>query len=411
MKILHINYYDSMTGSGIAAKRMHNALRRAGIDSHMLVVDKSTDDPDITAVGKGMRCVFNIYQRFSARLLMLQRTGNPFPHSLNLFSGDILKYINEIKPDIVHLHWFCGEMISIRQLAQIPYPLVMTPHDSWIFCGAEHHPDILQNSTRWRDGYYRNNKTAGDKGIDLDRYVWQQKKRYWMNLKIHFLPLNRWMCDMIGNSALFRGASCTIVPNCVDLDLFAPGDKEDARKKWNIPADANVILFGAQDADQPLKGMMHLIEALQKIKNKENIVLLVYGKCKIASSSIAGFPVIHCGIIAKECEMAEIYRAADVFVCPSIIDNFPNTILEATACGIPSVAFRTGGIPEMIRHKETGYLCKSYDTDEIAEGIEYCLANSSMLKDSVRAFAISHYKSDLIIEKLQNVYNAVLKQN
>jgi glycosyltransferase involved in cell wall biosynthesis len=204
------------------------------------------------------------------------------------------------------------------------------------------------------------------------------------------------MRDMIENSALFSGSACTIVPNCIDLALFSPGNKADARKKWNIPEDAKVILFGAQDADQPLKGMKYLVESLNKLKSKNNIILLVYGKCKSTMLTIAGLPVIHCGIIKKENEMAELYRAANVFVCPSVIDNFPNTILEATACGVPSVAFRTGGIPEMILHQKTGYLCDAYDTDDMAKGIEYCLLKSDNLRYETEKFAQSQYNPHFV---------------
>lgn len=409
MKILHVNYFDSSTGSGIAANRMHCALCNAGIDSYMLVVDKKTTAPKIIQVKKRTRFTVNIYQRLAAKIMQFNRTKNPFPHSLNLFSNGIINEIKKIAPDIIHLHWFGGEMLSIRQLARLPYPLVMTPHDSWIFCGSEHHPDILQQSVRWRDGYLRTNRPAGDRGIDIDRYIWQKKMKYWKNLNIHFLPLNNWMRDMIERSALFSGSSCTVVPNCIDLDLFSPGNKAEARKKWNIPKDTKVILFGAQDVDQPLKGMKYLVESLNKIKNKSNIVLLVYGKCKITSQIIAGLPVIHCGIIKKEYEMAELYRAADVFVCPSIIDNFPNTILEATACGVPSVAFRTGGIPEMIRHKETGYLCEPYNTDEMANGIEYSLTHFQAIMGNVRDFAVKHFSQKAVTEKLLIVYKTLLK--
>jgi glycosyltransferase involved in cell wall biosynthesis len=56
-------------------------------------------------------------------------------------------------------------------------------------------------------------------------------------------------------------------------------------------------------------------------------------------------------------------------------DNQPTTVQESLCCGTPVVGFNIGGIPDMIRHKENGYLAKYKDAADIAEGIKYCLQN------------------------------------
>ena len=64
----------------------------------------------------------------------------------------------------------------------------------------------------------------------------------------------------------------------------------------------------------------------------------------------------------------DAYRAADVVALPTLADNLPNVVIESMACGKPCVAFATGGVPEAVRHLETGYLVRTGDVDGSGEG-------------------------------------------
>jgi len=79
------------------------------------------------------------------------------------------------------------------------------------------------------------------------------------------------------------------------------------------------------------------------------------------------------GYVSDERKIVLVYQAVDVFVLPSLSENLPNTIMEAMACGVPCVGFEVGGIPEMIDHKENGYVAKYKDSEDLAKGIRYVL--------------------------------------
>ena len=74
------------------------------------------------------------------------------------------------------------------------------------------------------------------------------------------------------------------------------------------------------------------------------------------------------------------YNAAHIFVTTSIEDYLPLTVMEALACGVPVAAFNTGGISDLISHKENGYLIKHKSIEDIAEGIFWLLSNEERLK-------------------------------
>ena len=85
--------------------------------------------------------------------------------------------------------------------------------------------------------------------------------------------------------------------------------------------------------------------------------------------SALDIPFISFGQVDSDRELAEIYAASDFYVLPSLEDNLPNTMLEAMACGIPLVAFRTGGIPDVVRDGENGLLVSAGDDAALAAAI------------------------------------------
>ena len=101
-----------------------------------------------------------------------------------------------------------------------------------------------------------------------------------------------------------------------------------------------------------------------------------------------------------------IYNAADVFLLPSLSENLPNTIMEAMACGTPCVGFEVGGIPEMIDHKQNGYVARYKDAADLAEGIRYVLDNREELGRNAREKVMREYREEIVAKKYIEIYNA-----
>jgi glycosyltransferase involved in cell wall biosynthesis len=156
-------------------------------------------------------------------------------------------------------------------------------------------------------------------------------------------------------------------------------DKQLARQQLNIPADRPVISFGAISITSPYKGWEYLKAAIQKLyeaKQFQDVFVLIFGGSdnqEIAKS--IPFETQMMGYVNDEEVMTKIYNASDVFIAPSLADNLPYTVFEALSCGTPVVGFRTGGIPDLIAHKENGYLVEYKNIDDLVKGINYCLEN------------------------------------
>ena len=98
-------------------------------------------------------------------------------------------------------------------------------------------------------------------------------------------------------------------------------------------------------------------------------------------------------------------------IVPSRLDNLPNTVIGAQACGTPVASFNIGGLSDIILHKKTGYLAKAFDTKDLAQGISWLLKKKNSLKKRVRQIIVSKFSERTISKKYINLYKKVIKNN
>ena len=116
------------------------------------------------------------------------------------------------------------------------------------------------------------------------------------------------------------------------------------------------------------------------------------------------------GYVSDERTIVQIYSSADAFVLPSLEDNLPNTIMEAMACGVPSVGFKVGGIPEMIDHQKNGYVANYRDADDLAQGMYWVLeeADAEVLKSNCLQKVAHNYSQHAVAMNYIEVYNQAM---
>jgi glycosyltransferase involved in cell wall biosynthesis len=122
-------------------------------------------------------------------------------------------------------------------------------------------------------------------------------------------------------------------------------------------------------------------------------------------------PVHYLGQLQDEVALALVYAAVDVSLVPSLMDNLPNTVMESLACGTPVVAFRVGGLPEMITHQENGYLAEPGDAGDLAKGIDWSLSDSQRwrsLTEHARQYAVQNYDQHIIAHTYFALYQELL---
>ena len=224
-----------------------------------------------------------------------------------------------------------------------------------------------------------------------------------------FVTPSRWLASEAQRSSLLRDLQVSVIPNSVDLDLFTPRSREAARLRFQLPARGPVIAFVADHLGLHLKGLDLLHQALDGLAGTENVTVAVIGSKPEGGEILPGLTWL--GRIDDEVSMSFALSAADVFVAPSRADNLPNVLLEAIACGTPVASFRTGGIPDVIRDGETGYLAAPNDVIGLRAAIEAVLADAqsgASLRARCRSVAERDYGFDLQASQYTALYGELI---
>ncbi len=412
MKILIVNTSDIEGGAARAAYRLHRALLTHGIDSQMLVQSKYSDDRTVITETNKLKIKLNRLRPLLDTLPLRfykKRTMTSFSPSWLPFSNIVGK-INEINPDVVHLHWICSAMMRTEDIAKIKVPIVWSLHDMWAFTGGCHYDEECK-------GYINNCGNCivlgSNNSFDLSRKIWGHKKKAFAKItNITIVGLSKWLECCAKNSSLFTNKSVTNIPNPIDTDRFKSFDKRKARELWNLPKDKKLVLFGAMaDTSDPRKGFNVLSEALHKLKN-DDVELVVFGSSEPKKPQYFDFKAHYLGHIHDDVSLVTLYSAVDVMVVPSLQENLSNAIMEALACELPVVGFEIGGNIDMVEHLVCGYLAKPFDTNELANGIEWVLnaENYDELCHNAREKIITEFDSKIIVRRYVELYKKILSE-
>lgn len=326
-----------------------------------------------------------------------------------LLPSDIPRRVAQAAPDIVNLHWVGGEFMSIGEIGRLRLPVVWTIHDMWAFSGAEHYPE----DDRWKNGYKSENRALGEAGLDLNRWVWNRKRRHWRT-PAHIVAPSHWLGECVSQSALMKEWSVSVIPNPIDTTSWAPMERSLARQLLGVPKDAKLVGFGAMGGTQdPRKGFDLLEAALRQLSKAtvSGIELVVFGEERPRDVNSLGLPVHYTGRLSDDMSLRVVYNALDVFVLSSRMDNLPNTGVEALSCGTPVVAFRVGGLPDIVCHTKTGWLAEKFDVDDLARGILWTIsdpARASQLRERTRNFAVETFSEGVVIPKYVQLYDELV---
>lgn len=369
MKILHVNYYAGIGGAGIAALNLHRALLKAGADSHFYAVEAVNRDlPGLHLASSSIQRRCRIIQKVESALLRLDRYNGIMPRALNLLSSGAKSEIEALRPDLIHIHWIHGGLLTIPELPRFSAPVVWTWHDAWAYCGAEHYHAI--NDNRYQTGYVS--------GSDFwNRHTWQIKHSHWDRWQPTCISPSSWLLSEAKQSMLFSKKHVQQIPNCVNTDIFTPKNRKQCRQKSGFLAQDRILMFGAMSLNDRNKGGQELWQALALLKQRNipNLKLLLVGD-HIPDNQIP-LPALQTGRINTPEQMADLYRAADVFVLASKYDNLPNMLLEAIACGTPSVGFPIGGIPEILKVPGNGTIARAVTAEALADALQQALLHPS----------------------------------
>lgn len=408
MKIVHFSTQET-GGGAIAAIRIHRSLLALGHESAVRFLKRGP-----LPKGKQSR---------------LQKAGALFRPALDralldvvarkrnaLFSAAWLPNAalrNTGNADVINLHWVGDGFLDIGALRGVRAPIVWTLHDMWAFTGGCFYDGGCGQFT---SGCGRCPILESDKEHDLSARVFRRKEKAWNDVDLTLVAPSQWMAREARRSPLFQHRRIEVIQYCLDTSIFKPVDRALARRILNLPCDRRLVLFGAEHPREQRKGYQHLLAAMPHLQSlcagPEKPEFVLFGEGERERREESGWVWHSLGPLRDEVSLALAYAAADVFVAPSVQDNLPCTVMEAMSCGTPCVAFAIGGMPDLIAHRESGFLAAPFDARELASGIAWVLSgNGEALGGSARATVLEKFVPAVIGAQYARLYADVTGKN
>lgn len=386
MKVLQINSVCGIGSTGRIATDIHNILIDQGHESYIAYgrdLPKNCDN----AIRIGTK-IDNCTHVLKTRLLDKHGFGS---------KQATIEFINKVKdidPDIIHLHNIHGYYINIEvlfnYLKEVNKPVVWTLHDCWSFTGHCAYFDYA-GCDKWKSGCYScPEKKAYPSSLIVDKSKdnFEAKKEIFIGVKnLTIVTPSQWLANLVQESFL-NEYPVKVINNGIDLNTFRP-NVGDFRKKYNLYG--KFIILGVASVWDRRKGLKYFIELADKVSIDEVIVLVGLNEKQIKEipKGIIGI----CRTNNVE-ELVDIYSNADVFVNPTLEDNFPTTNIESLACGTPLITYNTGGSAEII-DRDTGSIVYEKDSHHLYETIKkYRIMGNSVHHECVERANTYYDKND-----------------
>ena len=319
-------------------------------------------------------------------------------------TSSVIKELEMYSPDILHLHnlhgYWLNYPILVKYIIKKDIPVVWTLHDCWAITGHCAYFEYLQCRNR-NNGCRDCPGTSFYPKALIDRAakgLIEKKKCFSRLNKAIVVTPSKWLGKLVKNSYLAKYPT-RVINNGISKDIFHPTDFDYLYQKYNIEKDKRTILYVAMNTNDPWKGFKYILELRDQLT--EEYQILVVGNCDVESKE----RFVSIGRTKDQKELAAFYSMADVLINPSLDDNYPTVNLEALACGLPIVAFPTGGIPEQV-NSDVGYICSEKTTDALIKGVKYVTQKD---RNNIRKKCIDHFNS-INVENIGKQYFGIYKE-
>lgn len=375
MNIVHISANDGLGGAARSCYRLHRSLIQQGVHSRLLVAQKYSDDPTVELVVTSEHKIKAASESELIERIFIDenRTAVSNTHfSLTLAGTDLSRHPSILAADIVHLHWVASLLTSadILRLLALGKPVVWTLHDLAPLTGGCH---FTAGCLGFKDSCMDCPQLRSDP-LSVPAAILRDKIELVDASRLTFIAPSRWIAMQAESSAWLRGkARIEIISNGVDTEVFGRYSRATARAALSLAPAGVYVLCGSEQAGEMRKGFGALArvfsDLMQDIRFTRCGTRILWVGDAPADLAYSNLPLIPLGRISQEERMALAYAASDLFVLPSLEDNLPNMLLEALACGIPTVAYAVGGIPEILHDGVNGLLVPAGDVHQMGKAL------------------------------------------
>ena len=382
-KVIIVNTADEGGGAERMSMLTLEGFLERGIDTWLLVGDKKTDHPRVMPFflspffdygpfqGLASRAVLEFAQRGS-RALGLEDFEYPYSHYVLSLTGSA--------PDLVLCHNLHPNFFDLRALAPLSktVPVAVRLFCSWLFTG---HCAQALGCERWEIGCGACPDLNLPPAIpfDLTRLNWQRKRRALADCRLFVSAESEWMLQRARRSLLAPAVvDWRHIRGGVDLSVFRPGSKTEARRELGISENAAILLYvvngGPVNRFKDFHTVRSALALVAQRPHARPIELLVAGSSGPDERVSDNAVIRQIGYVQSPARMVQLFRAADVYVHASLEEPFGLSVCEALACGTPTVLASAGGVLENVRNGENALVVPVRDAAGLGEAIARLLA-------------------------------------
>lgn len=292
----------------------------------------------------------------------------------------LLRFIDEFKPDIIHLHEPHAYFLNIKPLFEYikahNIPLVYTFHCEYAYTGK---CGFANDCERWKTGCGhcpRLKEYPKSAFLDFTAKMWRDKRKMLAGLNMTICTPSKWLADRVKASFL-ADYDVRVVPNGIDTEVFRPTDYAELKKRHGLNDEKVVLAVAPKILEDPRKGGAEVLKLAESMR-EENVRFFIIGADKPAENAPENVCVIQ--RTENQRELAAYYSMADIFVICSDMENLPTTCLEALCCGTPVAGYDAGGTAETAP-EGLGLFCPYGDTQALRENVKALLDSSVQPED------------------------------
>ncbi len=413
---------DHGGGAAQLAFDLLEGCNAAGHSARLAVREKTGDDARVYAIGNEARrhswakfCKWGV-QAVGGSNRLARVVGRPWSSARVLMGHEDFDFPGSLhlledapeKPDLIHLHNLHGSFFDLRVLPQLSraIPTFVTLHDAWLLSG---HCSHSFDCERWRTGC----GACPDLTIypevrrDATAYNWRRKQEIFSHCRLHIAAPCRWLMEKLQGSMLAPAiASSRIIHHGIDLSVFQPGDRAQARRELDLPGDAVILLFAAKgirgNVAKDYKTMRETLRILGAQAAAKPLVFVALGD-DAPTERIGNAELRFVPHLSDRRAVAKYSHAADIYVHGARAEVWGLSITEAMACGLPVVASDVGGIPDQVADGQNGFLIPIGDAVSMAERIQR-LVNDERLRAEMGRRALERARGEFGIARMTQEY-------
>lgn len=406
MKILMVSDSETVGGAAVCASRLAESLCSLGHEVvRFLPVRDRRQAPWKVVISKPGLWEKALYRVLPQRLwsaIAENQRAIELRRAIRLFNPDIINVHN------IHSARSIGWSVELVKAAVSMAPVVWTLHDMWSMTGGCAYSNSCTLSQSGCSQPCEWTKTVKDNALYNVSREWLKKRDILTaNKKLVAVSPSHWLAEE-AKKGLWARNSVEVIPYGLPTDIYLPIEKHLARSALGIDGGGPVLLVVAQRLNDPRKGLSIFFEAINLIKTRP-LRIITMGDRGVPFQA-DGVKLIELGWVDNERMKVLAYSAADLFVHTSLADNLPNVILESFTCGTPVVAFSNGGVPELVKDGNTGFLSDSIRSDSLASLLSKALASDQLATMGVncRRNIVQKYGALLQAERYLALFNEII---